>query len=73
MVSIISRCGLIIEAHHRNQPNKNKLGVYNPVVSFESYLKQLYISNKTECCSYKGGCGICGHPHIKALKKEKLA
>ena len=25
---------------------------------FNSYLKQVYISNKTECFNYKGGCGV---------------
>ena len=33
-----------------------------------SYLKQLYISNKTEYFSYKGGCGIRGHVHIEEFK-----
>ena len=28
IVSIISRRGLTIEAHHRNQSNKNKLALY---------------------------------------------
>ena len=28
--SIVSRCGLTIEAYHRNQPNKNKLVLFKP-------------------------------------------
>ena len=34
---------------------------------FKSYLKQLYISNKTECLSYKSGCGVMC---IKAFKRR---
>ena len=37
--------------------------VYALIIS--SHLKQLYISNKTERFSYKGGCGIC-------VSKEEL-
>ena len=37
---------------------------------FNSHLKQLHISNKTEYFSYKGMCGICGcHMCIKAFKR----
>ena len=35
-----------------------------------SHSRQLYLSNKTEHFSYKGGCGICEHMHINALKEE---
>ena len=37
---------------------------------FSSHLKQLYISNKTDHFSYKGGCGIYGHMHFRLLKEE---
>ena len=50
MVSIVSRHGLSIDAHHENQPNKHKLAPYKPSIHFNSRLKQLYIS--------KGGCGM---------------
>ena len=55
VVSIVSRHGLRIEAHHRNQHNKTKLALYKPLYC---HLKQLYISNKTEHFNYKGGCDI---------------
>ena len=55
VVGIISRCGLSIDPHHRNQPNKSKLELYKPSIHFSNHLKQLYISNKMECFSYKGG------------------
>ena len=52
VVGIINRCGL--DVHHRNKLNKTK---YYTVHYFDinSHLKQLYISNRTECFSYKGG------------------
>ena len=61
--SIISRCGLNINEHHRNQPNRNKLS------HFYNHLKQTRISNKKECFNYKGGHGVrecC--MHIKVFK-----
>ena len=33
--------------------------------NFNSSLKQLHISNKTECFSYKSGCGVM---HIKMFE-----
>ena len=48
IVGIISRHGLRIEICCRNQSiNKSKLS--------------LYIRNRTERFSYKGGCGVHGH------------
>ena len=32
---------------------------------FKSYLKQLYISHKTEHFSYKNGCGVCVLGYLK--------
>ena len=61
VVGIISRCGLSIDMHHGNQPNKSKLELYKPSIHFSSHLKRLYISNKMECFSYKGGYGIQWH------------
>ena len=51
--SKISRYGLTVEAHCRNQPNKHCISHY---FCFKSRLNQSYISNKTEHFSYKGGC-----------------
>ena len=67
-VSIISRCGLTIDVHHRNQSNKSKLALCKPWIHFYSHLKQLYISNKTESFSSKGRCGI----HVLRRLKEEL-
>ena len=67
---MVSRRGLIIEACHRNQPNKSKLALYKPLLHFYSHLKQLYISNKKERFSCKGVCGVCGCTCIKVLKSE---
>ena len=65
VVGIISRHDLWIIAYHRKQPNKSKLALYKPLLCSN---KQLYISNKPEWFSYKDGCGVCGHTHIKAIK-----
>ena len=58
IVGIVSRRGLRTEARRRNQPNKSKLALYKPLLPLYSHLKQPYISNKTKCFSYKGGCGV---------------
>ena len=58
VVSIVSRHGLSIDACHENQPNKHKLALYKLLIHFNSNLKQLYISSKMECFSYKGGFGV---------------
>ena len=70
IVGVVSRCGLRIEAHCRNQPNKSKLVLYKPLLRLYSHLKQLYISNKMKRFSYKGGCGMCGRTHIEAFKRR---
>ena len=54
-VGIISRYGLGIEAHCGDQPNSCFISCS---FLFNSYLKQLYISNKTEHFSNKSGCGV---------------
>ena len=58
--NIVISSDLRIEAHHRNQLCKTKLSLYKPLLSLSSHLKQLYISNKTECFSYRGKCGVHG-------------
>ena len=70
IVGIDSRRGLRIEVHCRNQPNKSKVALYKPLLHFYSHVKQLYISNKTERFSYKGGCAVCGRTRIKAFKRR---
>ena len=62
VVGVVSRCGLIIEVSHRNEPNKSKFTQYIPLFS------QLYINNKMEHFNYKGGCdmAMC----IKAFKRR---
>ena len=70
IVGIVGRCDLRNEACHRNQPNKSKLALYKPLVYFYSHLKQLYMSNKTECFSYKGGCGMPEYTCIEAFKRR---
>ena len=57
---IISRCGFRIKTCHRNKPNKSKgkLELYICYFHCKSFLKQLCISNKIECHSYKVGYGV---------------
>ena len=70
IVGIDSRRGLRIEVRRKNQTNKSKLVLYKPLLHFYSHFKQLYISNKTEHFSYKGGCDVCGHTHIEVFKRR---
>ena len=51
IISVVSRHGLTIEAHHRNQPNKRKLALCKPLLHFCSKLKQLCI-NKIRSTSF---------------------
>ena len=67
MAAIVS---LTIKVHCRSQPNESKLALYKPLFHFYSHLKQLYISNKMECFSYKGGCDVLGRTRIEASKEE---
>ena len=55
IVSIVSRHGVWIKARHRNQPNKSKIALYRLLLYCNSWLKQLYISNKMEQFSYIDG------------------
>ena len=66
-VDIVSRRGLRIEAHRRNQPNKSKLALYKPLLCLYSHLKQSYISNKPERFSYKG---VPGRARIEAVQRR---
>ena len=47
--------------------------MYKLLLSLLYLLKQLYINNKTERPSHKGGRGVCGHHNLcvsKYLKEE---
>ena len=58
VVSMVSRCGLIIEACPI-ETNLIRLSYHcraKPLASYSHFQSQLYISNKIECFSYKGGC-----------------
>ena len=70
IVSIISKCGLTIEAPRRNQPNKSKLALYKLLLPFYCHLKQLYITNKMERFSYKVGCSVRKRTHITVVKRR---
>ena len=70
IVGIISRRGLRIEAHHRNQANRGKLALYKPLLCLYSHLKQPYISNRTKRFSYIGGHGMHGRTRIEAFKRR---
>ena len=64
IVGNTSRCGVTIEARHRNQPNKTKLVLCKASIHSNSYLKQLHITNKTERCSYKGNTWASTYQNI---------
>ena len=55
IIGAISKHGLRIDAHSRNQCDKSKLALYKPSIHFNSCLKWLYISNKMERFRYKSG------------------
>ena len=67
VVGIISRRGLSIDEHHKNHLNKYTLALYKPSIHFNSSLKWLYISSKTEYFNYRGECSAI---RIEAFKKE---
>ena len=54
VVGTVSRRGLRIESHYKNQPNNAKL-VCSHYFHFKSCLKQLYISNKMNTFVIKVG------------------
>ena len=72
IVSIVSRHGLRNEVRHRKQLNESKLALFKPLLHFYNYLKQLYMSDKTDLYYYKGGCGMCGHTCIEEIKRAGL-
>ena len=67
IVVICSGHGLRIKGHYRHQ---TKLW---PLLLFNYHLKQLYISDKTEQFSYRGGAVYMGIACLTRLLKEQLA
>ena len=64
----MSKCGLRIKACCRNKYNKcNTQHCIIHYFYFNSQIKPLYVSNKTECFSYRGGCGVMC---IEAFKRR---
>ena len=69
--------GLTVEVRRINQP-KLSLSSYKPVSYhcirryFHSNIpfKQLHTSNKMQCFSYKGGCGVHGLYLSRCIKEE---
>ena len=51
-------------------PNKSKLALYKALIHCKIYLKQLYLSKKTEHFSYKGGCGVHERMYIEVFKRR---
>ena len=70
IVGTVSRPGLTIEAHCRNQPNKSKLALYNLLLHSYNYLKQLYMSNKRSTSVIKVGVACVGVCVSRCLKEE---
>ena len=70
IVGIVSMHGLKNEVRHTNQPNKSKLALYKHLLHFYSHLKQLCMSNKTECFGYNGGCGMQVGTCIEVIKRR---
>ena len=67
VVRIVSGVAL---ASIRVVETKSKLALYKLLIHCNSRFKQLYLSNKKECFSYKGGCGVHGRMHIEAFKRR---
>ena len=44
--------------------------LYKALIHCNIHLKQLYLSNKTEHFSYKGGYGVREHMHIEVFKRR---
>ena len=71
IVSIISRCGLTIEACHSNQPNKSKLTLCKPLLHCNRHLKQLYIIvTRWNASVIKVGVMYMGVHILRYLKEE---
>ena len=70
IIGIISRHGLRIEMCHRDKHNKASYHCITCYFHINNCLKHLYIRNKIEYFSYKGGYGVCGCMRIKAFKEE---
>ena len=75
MATIVGIVGVALQFKFNirsNQPNDTTLSLCKPWINFNSHLKQLYISNKTECFSYKGGYGILERTCIETFKTRAV-
>ena len=61
----VSLVGVVLELKCVIETNPIRVSYH--CISYNSFLKQLYISNKTEHFSYKSGYGLT---HIETFKKE---
>ena len=71
-LQMVSLVDVALELNHVIKHNRVSQHYIRHYFHFKSHLKQLYISNKTECFNYKGGYGICEHMHIKIFKRAGL-
>ena len=65
----ISRHSLSTDAHHGNQTNKNKLALYQPLLSIYQSFKTVankYVTRRNT--SVFNGCDVLGSMHTKAFK-----
>ena len=71
LILVASRFGLRIKhIAETNLRTKSMLALYIYIICyvyFNSSLKWLYINNKTERFTYKGGCSVT---HIKSFKRR---
>ena len=65
VAGIVSRRGFIIKCIIETNLERLSWHCLNHYFQFNSPLKQLYINNKMEYFSYKGGCGISILRHLK--------
>ena len=70
VVVIVNGRDLGIDTRRRHYPTKSCLALYKELIHCSSHYKQLYVSNKTEHFSYKGGCGISECMHIEMFKRR---
>ena len=71
VVGIVNGCGRGIDRVVETNPRRySYVALYKVLIHCTSYLKQLYLDKKTECFSYKGGCGVCEWMCIEAFKRR---
>ena len=57
-VDTIDGRGLSNEAHRELLPKKSKIMLYLPFITRQKLFYKLYITNKTERCSFISGCAV---------------